>query len=214
MASITLTVIRHADVVLPSHSLGPSLCYGATDLPAQAEATRRAALAWAAHFTPDDWQHAGWYASGLQRTQQLVHAIHDVVQSAHPGGPPLPMVCMDARLNEFDFGEWEGVSWAAIPQHAVDEWVADFADHPFGGRETVRQMLHRVRAALVDALQAAVRSGHTRAYWFAHAGTARALHWTAHHPAGQVPLVVDWPVVPLPPGGMAHFTLDPRVFTG
>ncbi len=214
MATVTLTVMRHADVVWPPDSQGQPLCYGATDLPAQAEATRRAALAWAAHFMPDDWRQARCYASGLQRTHQLVHAVHDVLQAAHPDGPPLPTVCVDARLNEFDFGRWEGVPWAAIPQWAVDEWVADFADHPFGGHETVRQMLERVRAALADAVRAAHEAGHTRVYWFAHAGTARAVHWTAHHPSGKAPLAAEWPVLDVPPGGMAHFTLDPRVFTG
>jgi alpha-ribazole phosphatase len=55
-------------------------------------------------------------------------------------------LALDARLQELDFGEWEGVAWADLPRAAMDLWASDpLAFGPPGG-ETGAQLIGRVAA--------------------------------------------------------------------
>ncbi len=53
---------------------------------------------------------------------------------------------VDDRLQELDFGEWEGVSWDDVPRASLDAWAAD----PWGfappGGESGAALVSRVRA--------------------------------------------------------------------
>ena len=100
--------------------------------------------------------------SGLQRAQQLARALHAL-------RPDLAAPGVDTRLNEMDFGCWEGVPWSAIPQDAFGPWMADFHAHRFGGRDSVGEMMQRV----AQALDAASRQG--ECVWITHAGVIRAV---------------------------------------
>ncbi|HSV46087.1 MAG TPA: histidine phosphatase family protein [Ramlibacter sp.] len=133
------------------------VCYGASDLPADAQATAAAAAALARQLP------AGitCRSSPLQRCRQLADALRQL----RPDLMPQP----DPRLAELDFGCWEGVRWDAIPQPAFDAWTADFAAHRFGGRESVIELLARVGQALAEA-----RAGGGDTLWITHAGVVRA----------------------------------------
>ena len=73
---------------------------------------------------------------------------------------------IDPRLQEYDFGEWEGQSWDAIPRDASEHWMNDLWNNPAPGGERYRDMVDRVAAAIADAPQDATL--------VCHAGVIRA----------------------------------------
>lgn len=170
-----LWLLRHAQVLA-----APGLCYGATDLPANAKATNAAARA-AAAVLP-----AGlpMWVSGLQRARLLADALHTLRPDL---GPPR----RDERLSEMDFGLWEGRAWADIPRAAVDAWTADFAHHRFGGRQSTQQVIDRVAAALADGLAQVGADGEV--LWVTHAGVVRAVMYLAARRAVPIRSAADWP---------------------
>ena len=80
----------------------------------------------------------------------------------------------DARLQEMDFGRWEGCAWQAIGQLELEAWTADFANYAVGHEgESVMTFMARVGSAF-DALQ-----GQDDALWITHAGVVRAVELLA-----------------------------------
>lgn len=171
-----LWLLRHAKVLAP-----PGLCYGASDLPADPLATCEAAHA-AAAVLP-----AGLpvWVSGMQRAQHLAQRLHMLRPDL---GPPR----CDVRLNEMDFGIWEGKAWADIPRVAVDAWTADFAHHRFGGTESTQQVIDRVAAALTDVRTRVGADG--AALWVTHAGVVRAVMVLAQRGPLPIQNADDWPI--------------------
>ena len=55
---------------------------------------------------------------------------------------------IEPRLQEMDFGAWEGLPWNEIPRHELDAWAADFLHACPHGGETVARLQARVRQAL------------------------------------------------------------------
>ncbi len=190
-----LWLLRHAEVLLP-----PGLCYGASDVAADAARTREAARAAAAQLPAN----LPVRVSGLGRAQQLARELHAL-------RPDLGPATADTRLNEMDFGCWELQRWDAIPRDAMDAWTADFDAHRFGGKESVQQLLARVAATLADVRRALDADG--QALWVTHAGVIRAVqHIVAN---GHVPLgdAARWPRAAVPMGGLHRIAL-PAAFTG
>ncbi len=174
-------LVRHARV-----QLAPGLCYGASDVPADPGHTQQVAEALAAVLP----RGARMWVSGLGRARQLAAAV--CAQRAD-----LDTAQGDVRLNEMDFGQWELQRWDAIPRRAFDHWMADFADHRFGGAESTQQVIDRVAAAL-----AATRAGGgEHAVWFTHAGVIRAVQFLLAHGDARIAGVHQWPEQAPPPGG-------------
>jgi alpha-ribazole phosphatase len=152
--SAALWLIRHAQPLV-----APGICYGASDIAADPQATRQAAAALAVALPSD----IALLCSPLQRCQQLAQALQAL----------RPDLCLrlrlDPRLQEMDFGQWEGQRWDAIPQSAWDVWTADFAHHRFGGAMCVADFMQRV----ANAWDQTHASGLTTA-WITHAGVIRA----------------------------------------
>ena len=135
--------------------------------------------------------------SPLQRCAQLAHAL----QALRPG----LALHADARLQELDFGDWEGRTWDAIGRAPVDAWTADFASHRPGGGESLAVMLQRVAAALAAARAAPAGSGND-VLWITHAGVARFVRWLLQHGESALPQADQWPVAA--PGFGAWVLLD------
>ncbi len=152
VAPKTLWLVRHAQPLL-----APGLCYGATDVPADAHATQRAAQALAVALP----RHTTVLSSTLQRCELLAHMLQ--------GLRPDLKYKFDARLTEMNFGQWEGQPWDAIPRAAFDAWTDDFWNHRFGGQESVADFLQRVTLVWQDMSHL---SG--PALWVTHAGVIRA----------------------------------------
>lgn len=169
-----LWLVRHAQPLV-----APGLCYGASDVPADAGATRQAAERLAQQAPA----HALVWVSGLRRAQQLADALLQL-------RPDLGSPQVDARLNEIDFGCWELQAWDRIERASYDAWTADFARHRFGGRESVLELLTRVQQALADAHTQ--RGAGRELIWVTHAGVIRAVHYLASQPTG-LPQASDWP---------------------
>ena len=147
-----LWLARHAQPLIAS-----GVCYGATDVAADEEATRHAARA-LARVVPGG---LAVLSSPLQRCERLAHFLCELRAD---------LSCQtDARLVEMNFGCWEGQCWDAIPQAAYDGWTADFGQHRFGGQESVSELMRRV-ASVWDETH---RAG-TDALWITHAGVIRA----------------------------------------
>ncbi len=166
-----LWLVRHAQVLLP-----PGICYGATDVAADAAATLSTAQALAAELP----QGLPLWVSPLQRCEQLAQALQGL-------RPDLAYKTTEPSLAEMDFGHWEGQAWSSIPQHALDAWVADFAHHRFGGGESVTEVMQRV----AQAWDASRRAGQD-AVWITHAGVIRAAS-LLHQGLRQVQRADQWP---------------------
>ncbi len=148
----TLWLVRHAQPLL-----APGLCYGATDVSADAQATQRAALALAPVLPPNTIV----ISSTLQRCELLAQSLQ--------GLRPDLTYKTDVRLTEMNFGEWEGQPWDAIPRAAFDVWTDDFWNHRFGGQESVAGFMERVTLVWRETSQLP-----SPALWVTHAGVIRA----------------------------------------
>ena len=186
-----LWLVRHAP---PLAAQG--LCYGRLNLPADAQATRDSARALEGVLPQ---RVLAWH-SPLQRCEQLAQAL----QALRPDLASTP----DVRLQELDFGRWEGLAWSALPRADIDAWTTDFAQHRPGDGENLATMVQRVEAALHDARQQALQM-QCDVLWISHAGVASCVQWLLQHPAGPLPQAHEWPreapafgrwvCVPLPP---------------
>jgi alpha-ribazole phosphatase len=102
------------------------------------------------------------YASDLRRVQQTAqHALNRDVQR----------VQSDARLQEFGFGKWEGLSWDDIKSNHTDDyklWNTNRNETPHGG-EKLSEVVTRLDSFLQE-----VRERHVnreQILIFAHGGT-------------------------------------------
>lgn len=56
----------------------------------------------------------------------------------------------DPRLQEYDFGAWEGRLWPEIPRTETEPWIADMLERPAPGGESFADLIARVSEALED----------------------------------------------------------------
>ena len=148
-----LWLVRHATPLID-----PGVCYGATDVPADAEHTRTTA----AQLAPLLPSNLTVWTSPLQRCSAL--AQHLLILR------PDLQLRVETRLREMDFGSWEGQRWDSIPRSAFDDWTANFGAARFGGKDSVNELLQRVAAVRSEA-QALGQD----AVWVTHAGVLRAM---------------------------------------
>lgn len=173
-----LWLVRHAQPLIER-----GVCYGATDIPADAQATAVQARQ-LAEVLP-----AGVpvYCSPLRRCESLALALcglrADLVREC------------DARLREMDFGTWEGRSWSDIPQNEFDHWMEDFGQHRVGGGENVHSLVARVALALQNTRERAATPDDVaegNAVWITHAGVIRAVTLLTHGSVMQLS-ARQWP---------------------
>ncbi|MDO9198484.1 histidine phosphatase family protein [Rhodoferax sp.] len=165
-----LWLVRHAQPVI-----APGVCYGATDVAAEPQATLQAAQA-LAQTLPNG---VAVVSSPLQRCERLAHCLR--------GLRPDLAYKTDARLVEMDFGCWEGQRWDAIPQADYDRWMAAFGAHRFGGRESVHEFMRRVASAWDETRHVGLD-----AVWITHAGVIRAASLLAQGVC-EVEQAAQWP---------------------
>lgn len=178
---VNLWLVRHARPLVAE-----GVCYGALDVDADAAGSVHAANRLAA-VVPSG---AGLVVSGLRRARRLAE---DLVRLR----PDLSLRT-DARLNEMDFGRWEGWPWARIPREALEAWSADFPGYRFGGRESAQQVIGRVAAALADTCRIACQaagSGNAPGdvVWITHAGVIRAATHLIDCPGKPLESASQWP---------------------
>jgi alpha-ribazole phosphatase len=169
-----LWLARHAAPLVQ-----PGVCYGMSDVAADALATRQAAQALARRLPTG----LAVRCSPLRRCRQLAHALRALRPELVP--------CEDPRLAEMDFGRWEGRPWSEVAQQEYEDWTADFPGYRCGGGENVAALMQRVAQAL-----ATTRSAGPDALWITHAGVVRALRLLAAGVALPA-RAADWPREPL-----------------
>ncbi len=98
---------------------------------------------------------------------------------------------VDARLNEMNFGRWDGQTWDTIGADAVDAWCQDFAAHHPGGGESLEALMLRC-AAFLAPKQAALPDATPRCV-VGHAGWINAALWLRSTPHA-LPTASTWPV--------------------
>jgi alpha-ribazole phosphatase len=169
-------VIRH-----PKLQIGSGICYGHLEVAVDPLHLEEVAI----HLSAVIPSNQPIYCSCLQRAKKLAVRL----QTLRPDLIP----AYDERLNEFNFGQWEGVPWDDIPRDAIDSWVNDFSKHRFGGKESTQEMISRVKDLLSDL------KGHGEFSLITHAGVYRAIqfiksnHWEAIVHADQWPRdVIDY----------------------
>jgi alpha-ribazole phosphatase len=121
-----LVLIRH-----PAVAIDTGICYGRTDVPLLADAADSARLLNDRMRTLDvPAVQSVWYTSPLSRCRMLAEAL----------GP----IQADARLQELDFGRWEGQRWDGLDRAMFDAWAADLDHAREHGGESVAQFAERV----------------------------------------------------------------------
>jgi len=192
---MTLWLVRHAQPLIQE-----GLCYGQLDIPADPIATQHAAQA----IAPLLPVGAKLYCSGLQRAQQLAQAIQQqLARTIHDQRDAL-LLNIDVRLNEMNFGVWEGVAWDEIPKAAFDIWTQDFDQHRFGGAECLRDLLIRVHQALLELTTT------EDAIWVTHAGVIRAVNYLQQYGLQPIATAATWPAEALAFGKLQCLELGHR----
>jgi alpha-ribazole phosphatase len=173
-----LWLVRHAQPLIQE-----GLCYGQLDIPADPLATQHTAQA----IAPLLPAGAPLNCSGLQRAQHLAQAIQQQLARTRHDQRDALLPNTDVRLNEMNFGIWEGVAWNEIPKTAFDRWTQDFDQHRFGGVEGVRDLLLRVHQALHEL------PPKDDAVWITHAGVIRAVNYLVRYGIHSVATPKTWP---------------------
>lgn len=168
---MTLWLARHA---LPLIDKG--ICYGQLDVPADLQATQDCATE-LFEVLP---KRITIITSPLQRCELLAPILI--------GLQPDLRVKSDPKLQEMNFGQWEGRAWADIDADELTAWTDDFAHYRAGGTgESVTQFMARVAAAF-DELDPAQDT-----LWITHAGVIRAATLIASG-IRQVKQASQWPM--------------------
>lgn len=160
MAS-SVYLIRHTLV-----AVGPTVCYGATDVslaPGYENAFEQTKNKLPAEiFQPS----TVLVSSPLSRCFELATYLH----SAGLSNP-----VADDRLREMDFGQWETVPWADIPEDARATWLSDVERNAPPGGESFGAVFQRARECM-DTLVAELQDapGDT-AVVITHGGVIRTL---------------------------------------
>ncbi len=168
---MTLWLVRHAQPLIEK-----GICYGQLDIPADANATRACAEQLFSVLP----RSISVITSTLQRCELLAPVLI--------GLQPDLTYKTDPRLQEMNFGQWEGRPWADIPQAELQAWTDDFANYPAGQTgESVTQFMVRVAAAF-DALDPTKDT-----LWVTHAGVIRAATLIAQG-VRHITTADQWPI--------------------
>jgi alpha-ribazole phosphatase len=145
---VRLFLIRH-----PRPLLDDGICYGRLDVDAEDP------LPVAARLRPLLPTATPVISSPLRRARRLAAALH-------------PQPSCDARLQEIDFGDWEGRRWERIDRRQLDAWAADVLHFAPPGGESVAML----RARAIDCVGDLPASD---CALVTHAGVIRVLlgHW-------------------------------------
>lgn len=194
---MNLWLVRHAQPLVAA-----GICYGQLDMPADADLTQACALELASALP------AGLriFCSPLQRCEQLKACL----LALRPD-----LTCKtDARLQEMNFGRWEGRAWTAIAPAELQAWTDDFAHYKPGsvgdsdigssvdGGESVSSFMARVASAFDELPQDA------DTLWITHAGVIRAASLIAGG-TRQLDDASQWPLAAPAYGQWCKLLLQP-----
>jgi alpha-ribazole phosphatase len=132
-----LAFVRH-----PPVADGTGRCYGRLDL---AVANHADVAALAAALAP--MRGAAIQTSPLARCRLVAEALATSWEQT---------ARLDDRLQEMDFGAWEGLAWDDVPRAALDLWAGDLLGFAPPGGETGAALVARVTAFWLGLARPAV----------------------------------------------------------
>lgn len=146
---MNIVLIRHTRIVAP-----PGVCFGRSDVPLAATFPMEAADVRARL----PWIPAEVWSSPAPRCRALAQLLGATT------------VRIDPRLQELDFGQWEGRRWDDFRSPESEAWALDpWRERPPGG-ETVAELWARVAAVRAELLACRAE----RVAFVTHAGVIRA----------------------------------------
>lgn len=166
-ASARLWLLRHAKPLI-----APGICYGSLDVPADAALTQQAAQSMAAHL---NGRRVAVRYSPLQRCASLAAALQTIAADT------VSSMSADDRLQEMNFGHWEGRRWDDIAHAQINDWANDLPCYVPPGGEALGTMLQRVHFALRESWHIDSQYGTCDVLWVTHAGTIRCVQWLLQH---------------------------------
>jgi len=144
-----LTVIRHTRLAIDA-----GRCYGQSEIELADSFDSELASLRARLSAP----YAAVYSSPLQRCTHLARQFSESIAT-------------DARLLEYDFGDWEMTRWDEIDGASLDTWMQDFVNVSAPRGENLVQMYARV-AAFMEALRG---RDHPHCLVVTHSGVIRCI---------------------------------------
>lgn len=151
-------LIRHTRPAVPE-----GLCYGRHDVPLD-EADLAARLPGIAGQLP---RGMPFYTSPATRCTRLAERLVSLTGGALAG--------TDARLQELDFGDWEGKPWRDLPRHQTERWTGNIVDYAPPNGEHFTAMWQRVAEAYRAILDQAWGADVPEVAVVAHAGSLKVL---------------------------------------
>ncbi|HEV3106034.1 MAG TPA: histidine phosphatase family protein [Trinickia sp.] len=125
-----LVLIRH-----PAPAIDAGVCYGRRDVPLAGDAPAAADALFVRLAATDAPLPQALWTSPLMRCASVAALLARRFAISRT---------VDARLQEMDFGAWEGVRWDAIDRAELDAWAADLHRARVHGGESVAQCAARV----------------------------------------------------------------------
>lgn len=150
--ALIVHLVRHT-----SPAVDTGLCYGQTDL-GLASTFEQEAAAVRSKLKP---HYDAVYSSPLQRCSRLAQTL----QADQPN-------IIDARLMEYDFGDWELKPWSEFNSAETQAWMDDFVEQKAPGGESLIDMKTRVDAFYEELLS----RQHDTVAVVTHSGVQRILH--------------------------------------
>jgi alpha-ribazole phosphatase len=127
ISPMKLLLVRH-----PTPDVDIGLCYGRRDVPLRS----------------DTGPHAVAIAEAAHRHRAAVvwssPAIRCLIPARMAASAAQAQLRVDNRLQELNFGQWEGVHWADIDRSQLDRWAADPSAFAPPGGETGLSLIARV----------------------------------------------------------------------
>lgn len=177
-----MALVRH-----PAAAIRLGICYGRLDVdlaPDAEDAIGRIVMS----FQDLSIRHI--YTSPSRRCARVADAVGAAVHLQ-------PQV--DARLQELDFGDWEGMTWDSLPRDELDRWAASPTTFAAPGGETGAALIARV-----DAFYAMFQTETGDTVIVSHGGPLRVL----------AALLREQPIdllAPVPPLGSAEIFTVPHL---
>jgi alpha-ribazole phosphatase len=147
----------------PRVAVTPAVCYGRTDV---ALANTQDITAAAHH--PDLQDLSVIYTSPSSRCAQVAQALAKAANST---------LEIDTRLQELDFGCWEGKAWEDIDRQEIMQWAQDLWNYAPGHGESLALLWQRVEEFFAATGLNSIRQDATqKVLIISHQGVLRALH--------------------------------------
>ncbi len=145
-----LVLVRH-----PETNAQKGTCYGRVDFPLK-EPVRKTTIE---TFASLRFPYSHCVASPLPRAKALAEDLllyHSESQTkAMSNGPESNSIqatnlLFDPRLQEMDFGDWDGKLWDELPKRETMLWMADFVNRKTPNGEAFTDVIARTKSFLED----------------------------------------------------------------